>query len=134
MCSKCRWLEKPDSYRSLWIPVLHPSEFDKLVSCPSGSVLVGMHEEGHRGICCKVSELSTSESQTPKVRWFTSRYPSPTWKWEDINMDFLVGLPRTQKQYHSIWVVLNMLTKTAPFILVKSTYLHIGVLCKDFHR
>ena len=28
----------------------------------------------------------------------------PTWKWEDINMDFVVGLTRTQKQYDSIWV------------------------------
>ena len=29
----------------------------------------------------------------------------PTWKWEDINVDFVVGLPRTQKQYDSIlWI------------------------------
>ena len=26
----------------------------------------------------------------------------PTWKWEDINVDFVVGLPRTQKLYDSI--------------------------------
>ena len=26
----------------------------------------------------------------------------PTWKWEDINMDFVVGLPQTQKSYDSI--------------------------------
>ena len=29
----------------------------------------------------------------------------PTWKWKDINMDFVVGLPQTQKQYDFIWVV-----------------------------
>ena len=44
----------------------------------------------------------------------------PTWKWEDINMDFLVGLPRTQRQYDSIWVVVDRLTKSANFIPVKS--------------
>ena len=46
----------------------------------------------------------------------------PTWKWEDINMDFVVGLPKTQNQYDSIWVVVDRLTKFAHFIPVKSTY------------
>ena len=46
----------------------------------------------------------------------------PTWKWEDINMDFVVGLPQTQKQYDSIWVVVDRLTKSAHFIPVKCTY------------
>ena len=46
----------------------------------------------------------------------------PTWKWEDINMDLVVGLPRTQKSYDSIWVVVDLLTKSARFIPVKSSY------------
>ena len=37
-------------------------------------------------------------------------------------MNFMVGLPRTQKQYHSIWVVVNMLTKSIHFIPIKYTY------------
>ncbi|WVZ98202.1 hypothetical protein U9M48_043671, partial [Paspalum notatum var. saurae] len=29
----------------------------------------------------------------------------PEWKWEKIGMDFIVGLPRTQSGFDSIWVV-----------------------------
>ena len=31
----------------------------------------------------------------------------PTWKWDDINMDFVVGLPRTGRQHESIWVIVD---------------------------
>jgi hypothetical protein len=46
----------------------------------------------------------------------------PEWKWEEIAMDFLVGLPRTQWGYNSIWVIVDQLTKVAHFIPVKTTY------------
>jgi hypothetical protein len=37
-------------------------------------------------------------------------------------MDFIVGLPRTQSGYDSIWVIVDWLTKVAHFTLVKTTY------------
>jgi hypothetical protein len=46
----------------------------------------------------------------------------PEWKWEEIGMDFIVGLPRTQRWYDSIWVIVDRLTKVAHFIPVKTTY------------
>jgi transposase InsO family protein len=46
----------------------------------------------------------------------------PEWKWKEIVMDFIVGLPRTQSGYDSIWVILDQLTKVAHFIHVKTTY------------
>jgi hypothetical protein len=46
----------------------------------------------------------------------------PEWKWEEIAMDFIVGLPRTQSCYDSIWVIMDRLTKVAHFIPVKTTY------------
>jgi hypothetical protein len=46
----------------------------------------------------------------------------PEWKWEEIIMDFIVCLPRTQSGYDSIWVIVDRLTKVAHFIPVKTTY------------
>jgi hypothetical protein len=37
-------------------------------------------------------------------------------------MDFIVGLPRTQAGYDSIWVIVDRLTKVAHLIPVKMTY------------
>ncbi|XP_070008616.1 uncharacterized protein [Nicotiana sylvestris] len=45
----------------------------------------------------------------------------PQWKWEMINMDFVVGLPRTYRKYDSIWVIVDRLTKFAHFLPVKTT-------------
>jgi IS30 family transposase len=46
----------------------------------------------------------------------------PMWKWDDISMDFIVGLPLTARNKHSIWVIVERLTKTAHFIVVHTTY------------
>jgi len=47
--------------------------------------------------------------------------PIPSWKWEDISMDFIVGLPNTSQHHDSIWVIIDRLTKTTHFIPVHTT-------------
>eukprot|EP00253_Pinus_taeda_P020615 PITA_20615 len=46
----------------------------------------------------------------------------PKSKWEVISMDFIVGLPMTPRRHDSIFVVVDTLTKSAHFLLVKTTY------------
>jgi hypothetical protein len=44
------------------------------------------------------------------------------WKWEELSMDFIVGLPTMQSSYDSIWVIIDYFSKVAHFIPVKTTY------------
>jgi hypothetical protein len=44
----------------------------------------------------------------------------PDWKWENICMDFIMGLPCTSHGYNSIWVILDRLTKSTHFIPVST--------------
>jgi hypothetical protein len=46
----------------------------------------------------------------------------PECKCEEIGMDLIVELPRTQSGYDSIWVIVDRLTKVAHFNLIKTTY------------
>ncbi|XP_062113985.1 uncharacterized protein LOC133824996 [Humulus lupulus] len=40
----------------------------------------------------------------------------PEWKWEEITMDFVVGLPKSSKQHDAIWVIVDRYTKSAHFL------------------
>jgi hypothetical protein len=46
----------------------------------------------------------------------------PDWKWNDISMDFIVGLPMTASKFDSIWVIVDRLSKSAHFIPVNTNY------------
>jgi hypothetical protein len=35
----------------------------------------------------------------------------PDWKWDDISMDFIMGLLLTTRKFDSIWVIVDRLSK-----------------------
>jgi hypothetical protein len=57
-----------------------------------------------------------------KVAGTLQPLPMPSWKWEDICMDFIMGLPNTSRHHDSIWVIVDRLTKTAHFLPVHTTH------------
>ncbi|WVZ50916.1 hypothetical protein U9M48_002122 [Paspalum notatum var. saurae] len=69
---------------------------------------------------CDVCQRVKAEHQKPAG--LLQPLKIPEWKWKEIGMDFIVGLPRTQSGFDFIWVVVDRLTKVAHFIPVKTTY------------
>jgi hypothetical protein len=46
----------------------------------------------------------------------------PDWKWDNISMDFIVGLPMTTHKFDLIWLVMDRLSKSTHFIPVNTNY------------
>jgi hypothetical protein len=43
----------------------------------------------------------------------------PKWKWDEIAINFILGLSKTPTREDSIWVVVDCLTKSAHFIPIR---------------
>ncbi|KAJ4718964.1 Retrotransposon protein, putative, Ty3-gypsy subclass [Melia azedarach] len=69
---------------------------------------------------CLICQQIKAEHQRPAG--LSQPLPIPEWKWEHITMDFVMGLPRTQRGHDSVWVIVDRLTKSAHFLPFKSTY------------
>jgi hypothetical protein len=54
--------------------------------------------------------------------------PIPEKKWEVITMDFITGLPRTNKQHDSILLVVDKLTKVAHFVPMKKMHTSTNIV------
>nr|GFB96094.1 putative reverse transcriptase domain-containing protein [Tanacetum cinerariifolium] len=57
----------------------------------------------------------------------------PVWKWDEISMDFVIGLPWTQRRHDAIWVVVDRLTKSAHFLHICKDY-SVSKLAKTFQQ
>ena len=69
---------------------------------------------------CDVCQRVKAEYQRPAG--LLQPLKVPKWKWDKVGMDFITGLPRSNKGHDSIWVIVDHLTKVAHFIPMKTTY------------
>ncbi|KAK1646343.1 hypothetical protein QYE76_064148 [Lolium multiflorum] len=65
---------------------------------------------------CHTCQRVKAEHQSPAGQ--LQPLPIPEWKWEEIGMDFITGLPTTNTKKDMIWVIVDRLTKSAHFLAV----------------
>lgn len=66
--------------------------------------------------CCK---MKVEHQQAPRE---IQPLEIPEWKWNNISMDFVSGLPRMRHNYGVIWVIVDQLTKSSYFIPINMKY------------
>ncbi|WMV41070.1 hypothetical protein MTR67_034455 [Solanum verrucosum] len=106
----------------------------------------------HRGgtkMCCDLREIYWLNGMKKDITEFVDMCPNcqqlkvehqksgglsqdisiSTWKWEDLNMDFIVGLPHTRRQHDLIWAIVDRMMKLANFIPIK-----VSNLAEDYAK
>ncbi|PHT54216.1 Lignin-forming anionic peroxidase [Capsicum baccatum] len=78
------------------------------------------------GVCVQSSSDSSLVSEVKiehqKPSGSMQEFTIPTRKWEEVNMDFMTGLPCTLHQHDSVWVIIDKMTKSAHFLPVRTSY------------
>ena len=69
--------------------------------------MVDRYEEKCRETCGKMSKCQRVKAEHQRPGGLAHNIEIPMWKWEMINMDFVVGLPRTPRKFDSIWVIVD---------------------------
>ena len=69
---------------------------------------------------CMVCQQVKAEHQRPSG--LLQPLPIPEWKWDEITMDFVMGLPLTPLKYDTVRLIVDRLTKFAHFIPIRKDY------------
>ena len=69
-----------------------------------------------------MSHLSAVKAEHQKPARHLQLLKVAEWKWEHVTMDFVTHLPRTPQRHDAVWVIVDQLTKSAHFIVVRMTF------------
>ncbi|KAJ9544514.1 hypothetical protein OSB04_024221 [Centaurea solstitialis] len=107
------WVPKLGGVREIVLAEAHKSR----MSIHHGGMKVDIGRYVERCVTCLQVK---AEHQKP----YGSLQPLevPMWKWEELTMDLVTKLPKTQRQRDSIWVIVDWLTKFALFLPIRESY------------
>ncbi|GKA35616.1 putative reverse transcriptase domain-containing protein [Tanacetum coccineum] len=88
------------------------------IPCFSNLRALIMHES-HKSNKCMTCAKVKAEFQKPSS--LLVQPVIPVWKWENITMDFVTKLPKMTSGQDTIWVIVDLLTKSAHFLPMKET-------------
>ena len=60
-------------------------------------------------------------------------YEVVEWKWEHVTMDFVTHFPRTPWRQDTIWVIVDQITKSEHFLVVRMTFI-LKEFCRSYIR
>ena len=69
--------------------------------------------------CLICQQVKAKHKKPPEL---LALLPIPEWKWIHIIMYFVVGFPRTSQGLDAIWVVVDRLTKSVNFLVIRINY------------
>jgi hypothetical protein len=97
----------------------HPGYQRTIATVRSQYFWPGMNKEVANYIskCLECQKMKTNHRHPTGI---VQQLSIPKWKWEVVKIDFM--LPRTMKQYDSIMVVVDKLTKETHFTTVNTTH------------
>ena len=99
---------------------LHPGVTKMYVDLKNSFWWFGMKKDvAHYVKHCMTCQQVKAEHQKPGG--VLQSIQIPEWKWEDIAMDFIIGLPKTTNGFDAIWVIIDRLTKSAHFLPIRVT-------------
>jgi hypothetical protein len=84
--------------------------------------LVDKNEARGNSLCFECDTYRKVKANYMKPRGLLQPLSILEWKWDDISIDFIVGLPLTAHMFDSIWVIMDRLSKSAHFIPVNTKY------------